>query len=79
MAAPNGEADVLGENGDVVEEVNLWGEVSFDLGPTLGVWLDRHAPAAAAAIAAGDASGDAACGPPQRAPVRAGPEAAERR
>lgn len=61
---PFGEADVLGENGDIVEEVNLWGEVSFDLGPTLGVWLDRHAPAAAAAIAAGDAAGDAAEGGP---------------
>ena len=61
---PFGEADVLGENGDVVEEVNLWGEVSFDLGPTLGVWLDRHAPAAAAAIVAGDSAGDAAEGGP---------------
>lgn len=57
---PFGEAQVLDAAGEVDEVINLWGEVSFDLGPTLGVWLDRHVPEAAHMITAGDAlAGDA--------------------
>ncbi|MEZ5322485.1 MAG: DUF3536 domain-containing protein [Microthrixaceae bacterium] len=43
--------------GAVVGRVNLWGALSFDLGPTLGVWLDRHRPEVAAAVAEGAAAG----------------------
>lgn len=54
---PMSTAKVVDADGQVADEINLWGEVSFDLGPTLGVWLDRHAPDVADAIESGDGGG----------------------
>lgn len=67
---PFGAAKVLAVSGGdgpadgVAEEINLWGTVSFDLGPTLGVWMDRQAPDVAEVIAAGDAAGAGAMAHP---------------
>ena len=61
---PLGHAKILTEDGVVATETNLWGEMSFDLGPTLGVWMDRHAPDVAQSVAAGDASGGGAMAHP---------------
>lgn len=42
--APNLEAKILGPNKKVVERINNYSKISFDFGPTLLYWLERHAP-----------------------------------
>ena len=61
---PLAQARVLDDEGQVRAEHNLWASMSFDLGPTLGVWMDRHVPDIAAAIAAGDELGGGAMAHP---------------
>ncbi|MCO5311928.1 MAG: DUF3536 domain-containing protein [Microthrixaceae bacterium] len=51
-----GRAEVHGPDGGIATVMNLWGEVSFDLGPTLGVWMDRQTPDVAEMIAGGEAT-----------------------
>lgn len=52
--APLVEAPVLDAAGRITGVHNGYASCSFDVGPTLFRWLDRHAPAVAAAIVAGD-------------------------
>ncbi|MFN8052978.1 MAG: DUF3536 domain-containing protein [Acidimicrobiales bacterium] len=61
---PLGAAKMLDDHGHVVSTSNLWAEMSFDLGPTLGVWLDRHAPEVAQAVSAGAHAGAGAMAHP---------------
>jgi len=61
---PLGRAELHGERGAVTSTMNLWSRLSFDLGPTLGVWMDRHAPAVAAVVAEGDVVGGGAMAHP---------------
>ncbi len=53
---PLATARVLRSDGQPEQRLNLWASLSFDLGPTLGTWMDRHAPATAAAVTSGDVS-----------------------
>lgn len=39
-----GSAAVYGPNGDVLSMVNLFGRMSFNIGPTLAAWLQRERP-----------------------------------
>lgn len=41
---PSGRAKLLGEDGDVRRRLSTWEHISFDVGPTLSSWLERHAP-----------------------------------
>lgn len=52
---PNAAARVLDEAGRVVAIVNNYEHLSFDAGPTLMAWLERHDPETYAAILAADA------------------------
>lgn len=52
--APLIEAPVLDGAGRITGVHNAYGSCSFDVGPTLFRWLDRHAPAVVEAIVAGD-------------------------
>lgn len=61
---PLAHARVLDGAGNVSAEHNLWGSMSFDLGPTLGVWMDRHVPEIAASIEDGDRRGGGAMAHP---------------
>ena len=47
---PVGHATVHPDDGGPDRHLNLWAATSFDLGPTLGVWMDRHAPDVAETI-----------------------------
>ena len=63
---PLGRAQVLRPDGSTESRRNLWADISFDLGPTLGVWMDHHAPDIAELVADGDsaAAGHAAMAHP---------------
>lgn len=52
--APLARGRVLDERGRLVRLVNAFAWCSFDVGPTLFRWFDRHAPTVGAAIVAGD-------------------------
>jgi alpha-amylase/alpha-mannosidase (GH57 family) len=41
--APNTEAKILDEDGNVVETVNNYAHISFNFGPTLMSWMEQHA------------------------------------
>ncbi|MFP5328025.1 MAG: DUF3536 domain-containing protein, partial [Acidimicrobiia bacterium] len=57
---PNGHARVVDENGRVVDIVNNYASLSFDVGPTLASWFESHEPRVLAQIAEGDARGHGA-------------------
>ncbi len=57
---PNGWARVVDDAGRVVDIVNNYAHLSFDVGPTLFAWLERHAPEVVERIRAGDAAGGGA-------------------
>lgn len=61
---PLSQAKRLDESGATISTTNLWEVMSFDLGPTLGVWMDRNAGPLPASIAAGDAAGGGAMAHP---------------
>lgn len=61
---PLSQAKRLDEEGNTISVTNLWSAMSFDLGPTLGVWMDRHARSLSDAISAGDALGGGAMAHP---------------
>ena len=51
---PMGAARILNDDGTVDRAVNLYAKVSFNVAPTLAVWLDRYAPDVMAAMLVGD-------------------------
>lgn len=56
---PNGWAEVL-DHGAVVDVVNNYANLSFDVGPTLASWLEAHAPDVLARMVEGDRAGGGA-------------------
>jgi alpha-amylase/alpha-mannosidase (GH57 family) len=48
-----GAAGVRGPDGRIVALVNLWGRISFNIGPTLAAWLEQHRPEVLADARAG--------------------------
>lgn len=62
--APLSQAKRLDEHGSTLSVTNLWEHLSFDLGPTLGVWMDRRVPGVATSIAVGDSTGGGAMAHP---------------
>jgi alpha-amylase/alpha-mannosidase (GH57 family) len=52
--APNASARILDSAGRIVRIVNNYESMSFNLGPTLARWLERHDPDTYAEILAGD-------------------------
>src|SRR5687768_6989856 len=52
--APNGRARILDGEGRIVQIVNNYARISFNVGPTLLAWLEAKAPAAYQAILAAD-------------------------
>ena len=62
--APLSHAKRLDEHGSTLSVTNLWEHLSFDLGPTLGVWMDRRVPGVATSIAVGDSTGGGAMAHP---------------
>lgn len=50
----NGASHILDGEGNLVQVVNNYGRISFDFGPTLLAWLDRHHPEVVRAIRRGD-------------------------
>ncbi len=60
--APLAAARVLDAGGRVREVLNAYAWCSFDVGPTLLGWLDRHAPDVVAAMVAGDQASAARLG-----------------
>ncbi|MBX7070352.1 MAG: DUF3536 domain-containing protein [Microthrixaceae bacterium] len=61
---PLSKAKRLNEAGATVSTANLYESVSFDLGPTLGVWLDRRNPGLSTTITMGDSAGGGAMAHP---------------
>ncbi|HVE47311.1 MAG TPA: DUF3536 domain-containing protein [Acidimicrobiales bacterium] len=57
---PNAAARIFDDPGRVVAIVNNYERLSFDAGPTLMAWLERHEPQTYAAIVAADAAGGGA-------------------
>jgi alpha-amylase/alpha-mannosidase (GH57 family) len=57
---PNGWARVVDEHGRVAGVVDNYEHLSFDLGPTLASWLERHHPDVLARMVEGDAVGGGA-------------------
>jgi hypothetical protein len=53
---PVAAARLLDDHGQVLRRTNLYAWCSFDVGPTLAVWLERYAPDVLAAMYAGDAA-----------------------
>jgi alpha-amylase/alpha-mannosidase (GH57 family) len=51
---PNGWSRVLDTQGYIVGIVNNYARISFNVGPTLMSWLERHAPDTYGAVLAGD-------------------------
>jgi alpha-amylase/alpha-mannosidase (GH57 family) len=51
---PMAAAHVLRSDGTLDRAINLYAHLSFDVGPTLAVWLDRFAPDVMASMVAGD-------------------------
>ncbi|MFH1034130.1 MAG: DUF3536 domain-containing protein [Pseudomonadota bacterium] len=52
--APNAAARILGAGGTIQAITNNYSRISFNFGPTLLVWLERHAPDTYAALLAAD-------------------------
>ena len=52
--APLGAAPVLDDAGRIRQVINCWEWLSFNVGPTLVHWLERHAPDVLASMVAGD-------------------------
>ncbi len=57
--APNARARLMGPGASVVAEVNNYERLSFDFGPTLLGWMERHAPDTYRAVLAADRVGQA--------------------
>ncbi|MEO7837228.1 MAG: DUF3536 domain-containing protein [Acidimicrobiales bacterium] len=57
---PNAAARIVDDAGQVVAIVNNYERISFDAGPTLMAWLERHEPEIYASILAADARGGGA-------------------
>ena len=55
-------ARLLAPDGRVESVVNLYSRISFNIGPTLFSWLDRHAPDVCTAVLEADAACLARCG-----------------
>src|SRR6185295_11244552 len=51
---PNTAAHILEDDGQIVRIVNTFADISFDVGPTLLAWLERHAPRVYQAILRAD-------------------------
>jgi len=51
---PNTAARLVDAQGRVVRAVNTFGRMSFNMGPTLLAWMERHAPDVYAAVLTGD-------------------------
>jgi alpha-amylase/alpha-mannosidase (GH57 family) len=60
--APNGAARILDGERRIVDIVNNYSRISFNFGPTLLAWLERHAPAAYRAIVEADRESRGRCG-----------------
>lgn len=52
--APNASAEIHDERGRLLRRVNNYRSISFNVGPTLAAWLERHMPDVHAAIVAAD-------------------------
>ena len=52
---PLSNARVYGADGNIEQSVNLYAHLSFNVAPTLALWLDRFAPDVMASMTAGDA------------------------
>jgi alpha-amylase/alpha-mannosidase (GH57 family) len=55
--APNTAARRVGQDNRIIDIVNNFEKISFNVGPTLLSWLDRHAPHHAKIVDADRASG----------------------
>jgi len=42
--APNAASRILGTGGKIIDIVNIYSKISFDFGPSLLSWLERHKP-----------------------------------
>ena len=60
--APNAAARIVGDDGETIAELNNYGHISFDIGPTLMQWLAINAPQVHAAVVEGDRAGRARFG-----------------
>jgi alpha-amylase/alpha-mannosidase (GH57 family) len=60
--APNAAARILDDRGRIVRIVNNYERISFNVGPTLAGWLERHAPETYAMIVRADHTSAAAHG-----------------
>ena len=54
---PNGHARVVDEHNRIVDIVNNYGYLSFDVGPTLASWFEAHEPEVLERIVDGDSRG----------------------
>lgn len=61
---PNGAARLIDGQGRIVDIVNNYALVSFNVGPTLETWLARHAPLTLERMVAGDRLGGGAIAQP---------------
>lgn len=52
--APNSAARILNDGGDITDIVNIYSLISFNFGPTLLSWMQRHRPEVHAAIIEAD-------------------------
>ena len=52
--APNSVSRILDNDGRIVDIVNNYSKISFDFGPTLLSWMERHRPETYQAILAAD-------------------------
>lgn len=59
---PNGWARLLDQEGRIVRLINNYAGISFDIGPTLFRWLERHAPETARRMIEGDRDSVVRCG-----------------
>lgn len=55
--APNAQAEILDDAGQVAERFDNYRRISFDFGPTLLAWLAREAPEVHAAVVEADRAG----------------------
>src|ERR1700685_3287631 len=53
--APNGAARIMGSDGLIARIVNNYEHISFNFGPTLAGWIEKHNPAAYRTIQEADA------------------------
>jgi alpha-amylase/alpha-mannosidase (GH57 family) len=61
---PNTHAAILDDAGDVSARIDNYLHTSVDVGPTLAVWLERHAPDVHSALVAADRAGRTAIAHP---------------